>query len=66
MGRSQAGGGSVMIWAMFCWETFAPAIYVDVTLTCNTNLKMADHVHALMETVLPDGVASFSRIMPQS
>lgn len=42
MGRSQAGGGSVMIWAMFCWETFAPAIYVDVTLTCNTNLKIAD------------------------
>ncbi len=21
MGRRQAGGGSVMLWAMFCWET---------------------------------------------
>ena len=33
MGRRQAGGGSVMLWAMFCWETLGPAIHVDVTLT---------------------------------
>ena len=30
MGRRQAGGGSVMLWAVFCWET---AIYMDVILT---------------------------------
>ena len=29
MGRRQAGGGSVMFWAMFCWETLGPAIHVD-------------------------------------
>ena len=30
MGRRQAGRGSVMLWAMSCWETMCPAIYVDV------------------------------------
>ncbi|ROL55318.1 Transposable element Tc1 transposase [Anabarilius grahami] len=29
MGRRQAGGGSVMLWPMFCWETLGPAIHVD-------------------------------------
>ena len=33
VGRRQAGGGSVMLWAMFCWETLGPAIHVDVNLT---------------------------------
>ncbi|KAK3562667.1 hypothetical protein QTP86_004084 [Hemibagrus guttatus] len=36
MRRRQAGGGSVMLWAMFCWETLGPAIHVDVTLTRTT------------------------------
>ena len=60
MGRSQAGGGSVMLWAMFCWETLGPAIRVDVTLTCTTCLSIvADHVHHFMETVVPDGRGLF-------
>ena len=29
----QAGRCSVMVWAMFCWETLVPAINVDMTLT---------------------------------
>ena len=33
VGRRQAGGGSVMLWAMFCWKTLGPAIHVDVNLT---------------------------------
>ena len=33
LGRRQAGGGSEMLWAMFCWETLGPAIHVDVNLT---------------------------------
>ena len=33
VGRRQAGGGSVMLWAIFCWETLGPAIHVDVNLT---------------------------------
>ena len=36
MGRRQASGGSVMLWAMFCWETLGPGIHVDVTLTRTT------------------------------
>ena len=44
MGRRQASGGSVMLWAMFCWETLGPAIHVDVTLTRTTYLSIvADH-----------------------
>ena len=37
VGRRQAGGGSVMLWAMFCLETLGPSIHVDVNLTCVTN-----------------------------
>ena len=32
VGRRQAGGGSVMLWAMFCWETLGSTIHVDVNL----------------------------------
>ncbi|KAK3541531.1 hypothetical protein QTP86_029169 [Hemibagrus guttatus] len=38
MGRRRAGGGGVMLWAMFCWESLGPAIHVDVTLTRSTYL----------------------------
>ncbi|KAK3522147.1 hypothetical protein QTP70_026962 [Hemibagrus guttatus] len=56
MGRRRAGRGSVMLWAMFCWETLGPAIHVDVTVTCSTYLSIAaDHLHPFMETLFPDG-----------
>ena len=62
MGRSQAGGGSVMLWAMFCWETLGPAIHVDVTLTRTTYLSIvADHVHSFIETVFPGGCGLFQQ-----
>ena len=62
MGRRQAGGGSVMLWAMFCWETLGPAIHVDVTLTRTTYLSIvADHVHPFMETVFPGGCGLFQQ-----
>ncbi|KAK3556264.1 hypothetical protein QTP70_007073 [Hemibagrus guttatus] len=55
MGRRQAGRGSVMLWAMFCWETLGPAIHVDVTLTRTTYISIvADHVHPFMDTVFPE------------
>ena len=63
MGRRQASGGSVMLWAMFCWETVGLAIHVDVTLTCTTYLSIAaDHKHPFTLYSLM-AVASFSRIM---
>ncbi|MCI4378051.1 hypothetical protein PGIGA_G00211420 [Pangasianodon gigas] len=53
MGRRQAGRGSVMLWAMFCWETLGPGIHVDVTLTRTTYLNIAaDDVHPFMATVI--------------
>ncbi|MCI4377385.1 hypothetical protein PGIGA_G00202980 [Pangasianodon gigas] len=55
-GRRQAGGGSVMPWAMFCWETLGPGIYVSATLTRTTYLNIvADQVHPFMATVFPNG-----------
>ncbi|KAK3561931.1 hypothetical protein QTP86_019061 [Hemibagrus guttatus] len=52
MGRRQAGRGSVMLWAMFCWKTLGSAIHVDVILTRTTYLSIvADHVHPFMEMV---------------
>lgn len=57
-GRRQADTGSVMLWAMFCWEN--SGIYVDVTLTCTTNLSIvAAQVHLLMATVFPNGSGIF-------
>ncbi|KAK3519768.1 hypothetical protein QTP70_003892 [Hemibagrus guttatus] len=62
MGRRRAGGGSVLLWAMFCWETLGPAIHVDVTLTRSTYLSIvADHVHPFMETLFPDGCGLFQQ-----
>ena len=40
MGRRQADRGSVILWAMFCWETLGPGFHVDVTLTCTTCLNI--------------------------
>jgi len=62
MGRRQAGGGSVMLWAMFFWETLGTAIHVDVTLTRTTYLSIVvDRVHPFMETVFPGGCGLFQQ-----
>lgn len=36
VGRKKAGGGIVMLWAVFCWETWGAGFHVDVTLTRTT------------------------------
>ena len=62
MGRSPAGGGSVMLWAMFTWESLGPAIHVDVTSTRTTYLSIvADHVHPFMDAIFPDGRGLFQQ-----
>ncbi|KAK3528676.1 hypothetical protein QTP70_007720 [Hemibagrus guttatus] len=62
MGRRRAGGGSVLLWKMFCWETLGPAVHVDVTVTRSTYLSIvADHVHSFMETLFPDGCGLFQQ-----
>ncbi|MCI4375370.1 hypothetical protein PGIGA_G00108680 [Pangasianodon gigas] len=62
MGRRQARGGSVMLWAMFCWETLCPGIYVDVTLTRTTYLNIvADQIHPFIATVSPNGSGLFQQ-----
>ena len=60
VGRRQAGGGSVMLWAMFCWETLGPAIRVDINLTRVTYLNIVVHqIHPFMAMVFPDGSGLF-------
>lgn len=55
-GRKQARGGSVMVWAMFCWKTLCSAIHVDVTLAHITYLDIVvDQEQPLMETIFPGG-----------
>ena len=58
MGRRQAGGGSVMLWAIFCWETLGPAIHVDVTHLPKHGCRPCISFHGKCMAV-----ASFSRIM---
>lgn len=62
IGKRQAGRCSVMLWAMFCWDSLGPAIHVDVTLICNTHLNIAsDQVHPFMEMLFPHGRGWWSR-----
>lgn len=62
MGRRQAGRDSVMLWAVFCWESLGPVIPVDVTLTRTTYLRIvADHVYPFMETIFPAGCGLFQQ-----
>lgn len=64
MESRRAGRGRVIIWAMLCWETFGPAIHVDVMLTCTTYLSIiADHVHFSWKRYSLIAVASFNRLM---
>lgn len=62
IGRMQAGGGCLMLWAMFCWATLGPGNHLDVTLSHTIYLNVvADQVHPFMATLFPD--ASFGWIM---
>lgn len=61
-GTEAGGGGTVMLWAMFCWETLGPVINLDAALTCNTYVDiLADQVHPFMEAVFPDGSGLFQQ-----
>ncbi len=53
---------SVMILAVFCWETLGLDIQVDAILICKTYLKVvADHVRPFMAVVFPDGRGLFKQ-----
>lgn len=54
--QSEAGGGCVILLAMFCWDALGPVIRVDVTLT-NTTYLNGYRQYSLMT------VPSFGRIM---
>lgn len=45
-----------MHWPIFCWETLAPAIQKDISLTLNA---VENRVHPFMESVFPYGSGLF-------
>uniref|UniRef100_A0A3Q1K3H4 Uncharacterized protein n=1 Tax=Anabas testudineus TaxID=64144 RepID=A0A3Q1K3H4_ANATE len=56
MESGQPGGGSVTLWAIFCWDSLGPCIHVDVTLPRTNFLNsVSDQVHNFMTMVFPDG-----------
>ena len=59
-GRWQVSGGSVMLWAMLCWETLSPAIHVTLTHTTFLSI-VAGPVHGFMETVFPGGCGLYQQ-----
>lgn len=62
MGRRHAGGGSMMLSAMFWWETLSRGIHQDVTLTHLTQLSIvADQVQTFMATVFLNGNGLFQQ-----
>ena len=61
-GGRLAGGGSVLLWAVFCWETLGSGLHADVPLTHTTSLEIvADHVHPFMARVFLDGSGLFQQ-----
>ncbi|GIY17379.1 transposable element Tc1 transposase [Caerostris darwini] len=52
-GTVQAGGGSVMVWAVFSWHGLGPLVRLDRTLTGNAYVQLlGDHLQPFMDYVL--------------
>ena len=62
IGRTQAGGGSVMVWGIVSWYSLGPLIPIEGTLNRFGYLSiLADAVHPYMFTVFPDGDGTFQQ-----
>ncbi|KAK3526450.1 hypothetical protein QTP70_025483, partial [Hemibagrus guttatus] len=62
MGRRQAGGSSVMLWATFYRKILGPVVHVDVTLTQCSYLKISAHqVHPFMAAMFPNARVLFQQ-----
>lgn len=61
-GRRKTGRDSMILEAMFCWETFGTGIDIDVTLTLPSYLNIsADQGHPIMVTVFPNSSGPFQQ-----
>ncbi len=47
----QAGGGGVMVWGIFSWQTLGPLVTIEHRLNTTDYLSIVDHVHPFMTTV---------------
>jgi len=50
----QAGGGGVMVWGMFSWQTLGPLVPIGHRLNATAYLNIvSDHVNLFMATMYP-------------
>uniref|UniRef100_A0A9J7X0G0 Tc1-like transposase DDE domain-containing protein n=1 Tax=Cyprinus carpio carpio TaxID=630221 RepID=A0A9J7X0G0_CYPCA len=58
----QAGGGGVMVWAMFSWHTLGPLVPIGHHLNATAYLSIvSDHVHPFMTTMYPSSDGYFQQ-----
>ncbi len=58
----QAGGGGVMVWGIYSWDTLGPLVPVEHCLNATAYLSIvADHVHPFMTTVYPSSDSYFQQ-----
>ncbi len=56
----QAGGGGVMVWRIFSWQTLGPLVPIKNRLNAYLSI-VADHVHPFMTTVYPSSDGYFQQ-----
>ncbi len=62
----QAGGGGVMVWGIFSWQTLGPLVPIEHCLNTTAYLSIvADHVHPFMTTVYPSSDGYFQKDFTQ-
>lgn len=60
-GRSQAGRGSLTLWAMFRWKTLGSGIHMEA-LVCTIYLTLfADQIQPFIAAIFPDGSSPFQK-----
>jgi len=60
----QAGGGGVMVWGVFSWQTLGPLVPIGHCLNATAYLSIvSDHVHPFMATMYPSSDVKKTQII---
>ncbi len=58
----QTGGGGVMVWGIFYWQSLGPLVPNEHCLNATAYLSIvSDHVHPFMTTVYPSSDGYFQQ-----
>jgi len=58
----QAGGGVVMVWGMFYWQSLGPLVPIGHRLNATAYLSIvSDNVHPFMATMYPSSDGYFQQ-----